>query len=139
MGRSNSSNNSHINNHDNNYNYKNNSCKNEFIEFILEMLQAFGSVVANPMFGGYGLYAEGVMFALVADDTLYLKADDYSKNDFVELGLAPFRYSKNGSQYKMSYYCAPDEVMEDYETMNFWARKAYDAALRVNKEKQRSA
>jgi DNA transformation protein len=112
---------------------------NEFVEFILEMLQLFGYVVAKPMFGGYGLYADGVMFALVADDTLYFKADEISKNDFLKLGLAPFSYAKNGSQYKMSYYCAPDDALEDMELMNVWAQKGYDAALRVNKQKQRTA
>ncbi|WP_455211702.1 TfoX/Sxy family protein [Kaarinaea lacus] len=112
---------------------------NEFVEFVLEMLQLFGFVTAKPMFGGYGLYADGVMFALIADDTLYFKADELSKNDFTALGLAPFCYSKNGSQYKMSYYCAPDDALEDFELMNVWAQKAFDAALRVNKEKKRSA
>jgi DNA transformation protein len=112
---------------------------NEFVEFTLEMLQLFGSVIAKPMFGGYGLYIDGVMFALIADDTLYFKADELLKNEFIELGLAPFSYSKNGAQYKMSYYCAPDEVLEDYELMNVWAQKAYGAALRANKEKKRFA
>lgn len=121
------------------YNHKYNHKYNEFVEFILEMLQLFGYVIAKPMFGGYGLYADGVMFALVADDTLYFKADEISKTDFLKLGLAPFSYAKNGSQYKMSYYCAPDEVMEDMELMNAWAQKAYDAALRVHKEKQCTA
>jgi DNA transformation protein len=113
--------------------------KNEFVEFILEIMQLFGSVVAKPMFGGYGLYADGTMFALVADDTLYFKADEISKHDFIALGLAPFSYSKNGSQINMSYYCAPDDVLEDRELMSVWAQKAYDAALRVNKEKKRFA
>jgi DNA transformation protein len=112
---------------------------NDFVEFILEMLQLFGYVIAKPMFGGYGLYADGVMFALVADDTLYFKVDEFIKNDFIELGLAPFSYAKNGSQCKMSYYSAPDEVLEDMELMNVWAQKAYAAALRVNKQKQRTA
>ena len=112
---------------------------NEFIEFVIEMLQLFGSVTAKSMFGGYGLYVDGVMFALISDDTLYFKADDLTKNDFIALGLAPFSYSKNGSQYKMSYYCAPDDVLEDIELMNVWAQKAYNAALRVIKEKQRFA
>jgi DNA transformation protein len=112
---------------------------NEFVEFIVEMLQLFAAVIAKPMFGGYGLYADGVMFALIADDTLYLKVDDVSKNDYIERGLEPFRYLKNGSQCKMSYYCAPDEVLEDMDLMYMWAQKAYDAALRANNEKKCSA
>ena len=112
---------------------------NEFIEFILEMLQLFGSVIAKPMFGGYGLYLDGVMFALVADDTLYFKVDEISKHEFINLGLSAFSYSKGGTTYKMAYYCAPDEVLEDMDLMCVWAQKAHDAALRTNKDKKRSA
>ena len=112
---------------------------NEFIEFILEMLQLFGSVIAKPMFGGYGLYLDGVMFALVADDTLYFKADEISKHEFINRGLSAFSYSKSGTLYKMAYYSAPDEVLEDMELMSVWAQQAYAAAQRASKDKQRSA
>jgi len=112
---------------------------NEFVEFIVEMLQRFGTVIAKPMFGGYGLYQDGIMFALISDDTLYFKADEVSKADFLSLGMTPFSYSKNDTLYKMSYFSAPDEALEDYEMMCQWAQKAYDAALRVQREKKRSA
>jgi DNA transformation protein len=110
----------------------------EFVEFVVEMLQQFGTVMAKPMFGGYGLYLDGVMFALISDDALYFKADDVSKNDFLSLGMTPFSYSKNGSLCKMSYFSAPDEALESFDVMCQWAQKAYDAALRVHKEKKQS-
>jgi DNA transformation protein len=111
----------------------------EFVEFIVEMLQGFGTVVAKPMFGGYGLYKDGVMFALISNDTLYFKADDISKNDFISLGMAPFSYLKNDSLCKMSYFTAPDEALDDFDLMDQWAQKALDAALRVQKGKKRSS
>ena len=111
----------------------------EFVEFIVDMLQRFGTVMAKPMFGGYGLYLNGVMFALISNDTLYFKADDVSKNEFMSIGMTPFSYSKNDSLCKMSYYSAPDEVLEDFEKMSQWAQKGYDAALRTHKDKKRSA
>lgn len=111
---------------------------NEFVEFIVEMLQRFGTVIAKPMFGGYGLYQDGVMFALISDDTLYFKADEVSKNDFLGLGMTPFSYSKNDTLCKMSYFSAPDEALDDEEAMCRWAQKAYDAALRVQKDKKRA-
>lgn len=107
----------------------------EFVEFVVEMLQLFGAVTAKKMFGGYGLYKDGIMFALIADDALYFKADDVSRSDFIDKGLKPFIYTKNGTQYKMSYYGAPDDVFEDIEVMADWAEKAFSAALRANKEK----
>jgi DNA transformation protein len=110
----------------------------EFVEFIVEMLQRFGSVVAKPMFGGCGLYLDGVMFALISNDTLYFKADEVSKYEFLSIGMAPFSYSKNDTLCKMSYFSAPDEALDDDEIMCLWAQKAYDAALRVHKEKKRA-
>lgn len=107
----------------------------EFMEFVVEMLQLFGAVTAKKMFGGYGLYKDGIMFALIADDALYFKVDDVSRNDFTGHGLTPFTYTKNGTQYKMSYYGAPDDVFEDIEVMAEWAEKAFCAALRANMEK----
>lgn len=112
--------------------------RNEFVDFIEEMLQQFGTVTAKSMFGGFGLYLDGVMFALISDDTLYFKADEVSKHEFLSVGMVPFSYSKNDTLCKMSYFSAPDEALEDYETMCHWAQKAYDAALRVNKGKKRS-
>ena len=113
----------------------------EFVEFIVEVLQRFGNVIAKPMFGfgGHGLYLDGVMFALISNDTLYFKADDVSMNDFLSLGMTPFSYLKNDTLCKMSYFSAPDEALDDYEMMAHWAQKAYDAALRVHKDKKRSA
>lgn len=110
----------------------------EFVEFIIDSLELFGPVVAKRMFGGYGLYLEGIMFALVADDVLYFKVDDLSRGDFESQGLIPFTYAKNGTNCKMSYYSVPDEVLEYNKELCVWAQKGFDAALRCNKLKKSS-
>ena len=58
------------------------------------------------MFGGYGVYLDRTMFALVADNALYLKVDDDSRGEFEAAGLEPFRYWKKGKSYQMSYHAA---------------------------------
>jgi len=69
---------------------------NEFIEYLLELLHGVGKVKARAMFGGYGLYyfsnfeQDGIMFALVAEDALYLKTDEDNLADFEQRGLEPF-------------------------------------------------
>ncbi|WP_201773504.1 TfoX/Sxy family protein [Marinobacter similis] len=70
------------------------------------------------------------MFALVADDALYLKADDNTSGAFVELGLQQFEYEKKGKVMRMSYYAAPEEIFDDREQAREWADQAYGAALR---------
>ena len=107
---------------------------NEFVTHVLDLLEPLGPVTARRMFGGYGIYLDGTMFALVADDTLYLKVDDTSRGEFVAAGLEPFRYSKKGKSYQMSYHAAPEDALEEAELLRDWARKAVDAAFRAARE-----
>jgi len=102
----------------------------EYIEHLGEVFGLFGPVTARRMFGGYGIYHDGLMFALVADDTLYLKADAENLRYFEDEGLGPFGYNKNGKLVKMSYYRAPDEIMDDRKQAAVWARRSFEAALR---------
>lgn len=103
----------------------------EFVRHLLDMLEPLGPVGARRMFGGYGIYLDRLMFALVADDALYLKVDDESRGEFEAAGLEPFRYVKQGKSFTMSYHAAPEDALEDPELMRDWARKAIDAAMRA--------
>lgn len=106
--------------------------RSEFVEHVLETLRPFGPVEARSMFGGWGLYHEGLFFALVAEDTLYLKVDDATRPEFEAAGLGPFVYAmKEGRKSVMSYYQAPEEALESPPVMAAWARKGYAAALRA--------
>jgi DNA transformation protein len=105
----------------------------EFVDNLHEVFDLFGPISAKRMFGGYGIYHDGLMFGLVADDLLYLKADERSIDEFTERGLLPFEYDKKGKMVKMSYYAAPEEIFDDPEEAKEWAERAYDAALRGRK------
>jgi DNA transformation protein len=110
----------------------------EYVEYLKEVFEQFGPITVRKMFGGYGIYYNGLMFALVSDDILYLKADDENSGYFRKAGLSQFEYDKNGRAVKMSYYQAPDEIMEDHEEAAVWARRSYEAALRAQKTKSKS-
>ena len=101
-----------------------------FIEHLHEVFSEFGPVTAKRMFGGHGIFHDGRMFALVADDVLYLKADKQSCDDFTALDLGPFEYNKAGKTMNMSYYQAPESIYDDQEEAATWAHKAFAAALR---------
>ena len=107
---------------------------NEFVTHVLDLLEPLGPVSARRMFGGYGVYLDRTMFALVADDTLYLKVDDESRGEFEAADLEPFRYWKKGKSYQMSYHAAPEDALEDAELLRDWARKAVDAAIRAKNQ-----
>lgn len=75
------------------------------------------------------------MFGLVVDDTLYLKADAESVGEFEACGLGPFEYVREGRTVRLSYYRAPDDMLEDRELAALWARRAFGAALRSSSGK----
>jgi DNA transformation protein and related proteins len=103
----------------------------EFIEYLHEVFELFGPVSARKMFGGYGLYHQGLMFALIADEAIFLKTDGENLHYFENEGLDPFEYRKNGKLMKMTYYLSPDVILDDREAAALWARRSFDAALRA--------
>ncbi|WP_272991940.1 MULTISPECIES: TfoX/Sxy family protein [Spongiibacter] len=109
----------------------------EFTEYVLDLMQVVGPVTARRMFGGYGLFLDGLMIALIIKRVLYLKADALSKDDFVSEGLAAFEYHKQGKPYTLSYYEAPETVFDDLDAMHKWGNNAYGAALRAAAKKAR--
>jgi DNA transformation protein len=105
----------------------------EFVEYLQEVFERFGPIRARRMFGGYGIYHNDFMFALVADDVLYLKADDESVQAFKDRDLGQFQYVNKGKTIGMSYYLAPEEIFDDPDEARVWALRAYEAAVRSSK------
>lgn len=103
----------------------------DFVGYVQETFAPFGPLEPKRMFGGYGIYHQGIMIAIVADEVLYLKADQESAPQFEALGLSRFEYVQRGRIVRMSYYAAPEEVFEDPEQASLWGRRAYEAALRA--------
>jgi DNA transformation protein len=102
----------------------------EFATHIVDLLDPFGPCQARRMFGGFGIFHQGLMFGLIADGDLYLKVDDESRGLFEAEGSEAFSYYKQEKEYRLSYYLAPEAFFEDPEACLHWARTAFDAALR---------
>jgi DNA transformation protein len=111
--------------------------QSEFVALVLELIAPLGPSSSRAMFGGHGIYIGSQMIAIVADDTLYFKADDESRKMFDERGLEPFTYTANGKTFAMSYSRAPEETLESPHEMLPWARAALAAALRSAAKKPR--
>ncbi len=108
----------------------------DYVDHILELLAPLGDVKARAMFGGWGLSLDGMTFALIADDTLYLKADDGNRARFVAEGLSPFVPFPDKPDQTMSYYPPPDAAFDDEGELIAWARLGLDAALRAAARKR---
>lgn len=106
------------------------SHKQAFANYVVEQMAGFAPVQAKAMFGGFGMYRDGLMFGLIVADQLYFKVDDQSKQLFVDRGLPPFQYEAKGKVSSLRYYQAPAETYDDAEAMAQWAHVAYDCALR---------
>lgn len=109
----------------------------EFVAYLVDLLQAIGPVSAKRMFGGYGIFLDHIMFALVDQRTLYFKADQHSEHAFQQLGLQKYTYYKQGRASYLSYYEAPEEALEDQDMMRYWGNLAFDAALRATAKKKK--
>jgi DNA transformation protein len=101
-----------------------------FEAFVLDQLAAVEDVLPRKMFGGVGLYSNGVFFGIIANDVLYLKVDDKSKGRYLSAGSKPFKpYSDRPGT--MRYYAVPIDVLESAPELTRWAREAVAAAQRA--------
>lgn len=101
----------------------------EFLDYVLDQLAFVHGLHARAMFGGYGLYQDEIIFAIIVNDMLYLKADNDTRGEFEAKGLSPFGYTARGKTMTMQYYEAPAEAFEDGEAMHYWTGKALQAAV----------
>jgi DNA transformation protein len=100
----------------------------DFLAYVLEQLGGRG-YSSRRMFGGVGLYADGLFFALIADDTLYYKVDDGNRADFVARGSEAFRpFPDDPNTVSMNYFRVPVDVLEDSEELARWTAKARNVA-----------
>ncbi|HCD16876.1 MAG: TfoX family protein [Rhizobiales bacterium TMED83] len=116
----------------------------EYKAFVAEIFEPLGTVEIKHMFGGAGVYYHDVMFALIANETLYLKADGENQEMFEAAGADRFRFTpqsgKNaGKAIAMSYWELPEELLDDPEALLDWSRASLDAAFRAKAGKSRKA
>ncbi len=112
--------------------------KNGFIEYVLhDAMQGIDGLTAKAMFGGHGLYKDGVVFGIIADDQLYFKVDVKNLPQYKERGSQPFKYEgKNRKLIALSYWEVPAEILEDRELLAEWVEASVAASLRNAKTKK---
>lgn len=102
----------------------------DLIAHLQDVAADFGALSARRMFGGYGIYHDGVMIGLISDEVLYLKVDDQSRERFRAADSGPFLYTRRGETVPTSYWSVPEAAMESPQDMRPWLVLAYEAALR---------
>lgn len=103
----------------------------DFLAYILDQFSVWGNVTVRKMFGGAGLYRDGKMFGLVAENVVYLKVDDTNRDKFVAAGSKPFKPYPDKHAMK-SYYEIPPDILEDSEELIKWAKESLSVQKRAN-------
>lgn len=107
-----------------------------FRTYVLDQLGRVATDIrSRGMFGGVGIYAGELFFALIDDDTLYLKVDDSNRPDFEAAGMGPFRPFGEGGEV-MQYYEVPAELLDGGDELGSWVEKAIDVARRAKRKKR---
>jgi DNA transformation protein len=108
-----------------------------FRTYVLDQLGRVATDVrSRAMFGGVGIYSGELFFALIDDDTLYLKVDDSNRSDFEAAGMGPFRpFGEEGEV--MQYYEVPAELLDGGEQLGSWVEQAIEVARRAWRRKKR--
>ena len=107
---------------------------NEFRTFVAEQLAPLGHIGVRRMFGGAGVYCGDTMFALLAEDTLYMKTDEASRVAYQSEGSTPFEVKqKGGRTMATSYWKIPDRLLDDADELLAWARQALTAARQLRR------
>jgi DNA transformation protein len=109
----------------------------DYLQYVLEQLSALEHASSRRMFGGIGLYCDGVFFALIDDDALFFKVDDSDRDDYTARNISAFRPVADTPDISMSYFEVPADALEDRDELAVWARKSLAVAAAAAARKPR--
>ena len=101
----------------------------------MEQFAPLGTITVRAMFGGHTLYCEGIPFALIANNAVFLKADDHNRPVFEARELQPFKPFEDKPGV-MQYYQTPPEIFEDPQALREWGGPAVEAGRRAQAKKK---
>lgn len=103
----------------------------DFNDYIVnDVMKDIPGITSRSMFGGWGIYQNGIFFALISDCELYFKVDSANIEDYRKRGSHPFVYENKGRKMEMSYWLIPEEILEDRALLPEWIEKSIKAKSR---------
>ena len=107
-----------------------------FLRFLDDQFASIPGVNIRKMFGGVGVFRDGIMFGLgSSDEVLYFRADEETRSRYEAAGMKPFAYPMRGEDKSMPYWQVPEALFEDPDTFREWAEEAFAAARRAKQVK----
>ena len=109
--------------------------KNEYLLYILDLMEPHGPITSKALFGGYGIYYGPTIIGIILERQLYFKMDDTSRGDFEAYSSQQFIYAGKTKSVAMPYMQLPESILENSELLPEWIEKAYHVSLRHRKAK----
>ena len=97
---------------------------------VYDLFGGVDGISSKRLFGGWGIYKDGIIFAIIIDGELFFKVGDENKKDFEKFGSHPFEYESRGKKVVLPYWSLPEEIMENREELYSWM----DSSLDVSKK-----
>ena len=98
---------------------------------ISELFAPFGPVSVRRMFGGHGIYVDGLCFAIHVRGEIFLKADAVNRAAFEAAGSTPFSYEHSGKRVSLGYWRLTEAAFDEPDTLREWSETALAAARRA--------
>jgi DNA transformation protein len=108
---------------------------NTFHEYVMtDLLGEVPGITSRAMFGGWGIYQNGIIFGIIANDQLYFKVGESNRESYETAGSHPFVYSQgNHHSTTMSYWLVPEFVLEDQDELQAWINDSVAVSLQSKK------
>lgn len=107
---------------------------NSFHEYVMyDLFSDFPGITSRTMFGGWGIYKDDIIFALITGGELYFKVDKSNQDDYEKYGSHPFEYTRKKRQISLSYWLLPEKIMEDKEKLFEWIQTSVDISKHSKK------
>lgn len=103
------------------------------VEHFMSYLTPHGAITARAMFGGFGIYLDGVIFAIIVEKELYFKVDEKSQKQFESLDSKQFVYEGQGRPVGMSYFTLPEKILKSPEELTKWIKRSHSISLKGRK------
>lgn len=107
----------------------------DYLEHVLDALSLCDNIAAKRMFGGYGIYQNSIIFAIIAENELYFKVDKSNIDLYKNLNSEPFTFRAKGKTISMSYWKVPDEIIEDRDLLAKHAKLSVLVSAKNKKHK----
>ena len=112
------------------------TASNEFIEYVMELLEPIAVMDGGKFFGGFGIKSNSIQFAMIMDNSLYFVVNDETRPKYEKLKKKPFSYqTKKGTVNVKRYYEVPEDLFDEPDDLIKWAKESIDIAHKTQRKK----